>query len=275
MVSTPPPDPLASDRLPAPDRALTDAFTACLPDSGPLRGPLVAFRELSSTQLVARAWAREGRPEGAVCLADHQTEGRGQRGRRWIAPPATALLWSCLLRPPLAPRRWPELSILAGCAVAEAVEAVTGLPARLRWPNDVLVNGRKVAGVLAEGVVGNDPAVVLGIGINVLQSEEDWSAELRSRAASLATLGAPAERTTVFRTVLARLGTGYERLLVTGFESVRQTWRARALIGEPILTGSGGSGEAGTVEDLEPGGGLLVRRADGRLETIVAASHLA
>lgn len=103
-------------------------------------------------------------PEGAVAVADHQTEGRGRLGRRWEAPPATSLLVSILLRPPAPPTRLPELSIVAAEAVAETIEAVTGLEATVKHPNDVLVGGRKVAGVLGEAREGT---VVLGIGINV------------------------------------------------------------------------------------------------------------
>jgi BirA family biotin operon repressor/biotin-[acetyl-CoA-carboxylase] ligase len=155
--------------------------------------------------------------------------------------------------------------------VADGVESVTGFRARLRWPNDVLVDGRKVAGILAEGVVGDDPAVILGIGINVHQTRKDWPPALRDRATSLAMLGAAVERETVLEAVLACLEAGYHRLLTTGFESVREAWRRRGLLGEPVGTGAG---EGGTAEDLDPEGGLLVRRPDGRLVTVVAAGSL-
>src|SRR5262245_57483868 len=107
-----------------------------------------------------------GDPEGAVVATDEQTAGRGRLGRVWVSPPGTAVLCSVLLRPPPG-RRFPELSLVAGVAVADAVEEALELSAQIKWPNDVLVNRKKVAGILAEGREG---AVVLGIGLNVNQT---------------------------------------------------------------------------------------------------------
>ncbi|MFI5008382.1 MAG: biotin--[acetyl-CoA-carboxylase] ligase, partial [Solirubrobacterales bacterium] len=118
------------------DAELTRAFTPCLP-GGRLAGPLRAYRSLASTQTLTRAWATAGAPEGAVVLADHQTAGRGQHGRAWTAPAGTALLFSVVLRPRLPVARWPEIPLAAGCAVAEGLETVAPVSARLKWPNDV------------------------------------------------------------------------------------------------------------------------------------------
>ena len=221
---------------------------------------------------MCRAWAQEGADEGAVALADHQSHGRGRLNRTWTAPPGTALLWSCLVRAPLPADRWPELTLLAGCAVAEGVEAATGLPARLRWPNDVLVDGKKVAGILAEGVVNDVPAIILGVGINVHQAPEDWPPSLRERAASLAMLGATASREAVFQAVCERLGARYDALLATGFEAVRAAWRARGLLGVPVRARTG---EEGTAVDLETNGALLIRLRDGSVVAVTAAGTLA
>src|SRR5262249_11854727 len=136
----------------APDGALTREFAGCLP-GGRLAGPLLAFASVPSTQTVVRSLAVDGPPEGTVGVADHQAAGRGQRGRGWSAPPGAGLLFSCLLRPPLPSARWPELTLLAAGAVAEAVTATAGVSATVKWPNDVLVGQRKLAGILAEAVV--------------------------------------------------------------------------------------------------------------------------
>src|SRR5262249_16427568 len=168
-----------------------------------------AYRSLASTQTVARAWAQDGAPEGAVVLADYQTAGRGQRGRSWAAPAGSALLFSVVLRPPVPVARWPEIPLAAGCAIAGGVETAGPVVARLKWPNDVVVDGRKVAGVLAEGVAGAPPLVILGIGVNVSQPETDWPPHLRHRAASLAALGASVSRETLLRALLARLAVWY------------------------------------------------------------------
>ena len=121
-------------------------------------------------------------PEGAVAVADEQTEGRGRLGRQWLAPTGTSLLVSVLLRPDVEPARLPELSLVAGDAVAEAIAELTGLEPQLKFPNDVLVGGRKVAGILAEASEGR---VVLGIGVNVSQSAGQLPAEPRTPATSL------------------------------------------------------------------------------------------
>ncbi len=198
-----------------PDAALTDAFAGCLP-GGRLAGPLLAFTAVSSTQAVARRLAAAGAPEGTVVLADHQSAGRGRRGRPWLASPGTALLFSCVLRPALPPSRWPELTLAAARAVAEGVEATTGVRARVKWPNDVLVGNRKLAGVLAEAVVGPASFVVLGIGMNVAQRAEEWPPELAGRAVSLAELGPAVSREGLLAGVLARLAARYDEFLGGG-----------------------------------------------------------
>ena len=120
--------------------------------------------------------------EGAVVATGEQTAGRGRLGRRWEAPAGTSLLFSLLLRPPVETARWPELSAIAGRAVAEAIAGVTGLVATVKHPNDVLVGGRKVAGVLAEAAEGR---VVLGVGVNISQTAAELPADARMTPTSL------------------------------------------------------------------------------------------
>lgn len=253
---------------PAPDAALTRAFSACLP-GGRLGGPLRAYGSVASTQALARSWAEAGAPEGAVVLADYQTAGQGRRGRPWTAPPGTALLFSVVLRPRLPVARWPEIPLAAGCAVAEGLEAVAPVTAGLKWPNDVLVAGRKLSGILAEGIASTPSLVVLGIGVNVAQSEADWPPELAGRARSLAGLGAPVAREHLLATVLARLDAWYGVLLDEGFEPVRAAWRRRGLLGTRVALAEG----EGTAVDLAPGGELVVRREDGQTVLLVTTEE--
>jgi BirA family biotin operon repressor/biotin-[acetyl-CoA-carboxylase] ligase len=252
---------------PAPDPGLTAALSSTLPGR-PLAGPLLAFASLPSTQTRCRRLAAEGAAEGLVVVADHQTAGRGQRGRRWIAPPGTALLVSCLLRPAVPAARWGELPLVAGVAVAEALETAAGVPVRLRWPNDVLVAGRKVAGILAEGVPGGQAHVVLGIGVNVAQTAADWPPELRGRAASLDALGRSVGRPALLAALLAALATRYAEWQRMGFAPARATWRERAVLGHRMETGKG----AGVAVDLDPRGALVLRRDDGTTVAVVGAS---
>jgi len=142
--------------------------------------PYLYEAECESTQLVL---AGSGLPEGAVAVADHQTGGRGRLGRRWEETPGTGVLVSILLHPP-SDRRLPELSLVAALATAEAVEGATGLTAQVKWPNDVMLNRRKVAGIISELA---DGVVVVGIGINANQTREQLPADAATPPASLRT----------------------------------------------------------------------------------------
>lgn len=150
-------------------------------------------------------------PEGAVVAADEQTEGRGRLGREWLAPAGTSLLVSVLLRPDVEPARLPELSVVAGRACAEAIADVAGLETEVKFPNDVLVGGRKVAGILAEASEGR---VVLGIGVNVSQAAGELPAEPRTPATSLLLeTGREVDRAELLVALLERLERRYDEWL--------------------------------------------------------------
>jgi len=149
-----------------------------------------------------------GAPEGAVAVADEQTAGRGRLGRRWLAPAGTSLLCSIQLRPQVSPERLPELTGIAARACAEAIAAVTGLEPELKFPNDLLVDGRKVAGILAEAREGR---VVLGVGINVNVPESDLPREVDRPATSLlAETGREVDRAELLVELLERLERRYK-----------------------------------------------------------------
>jgi BirA family transcriptional regulator, biotin operon repressor / biotin---[acetyl-CoA-carboxylase] ligase len=146
-------------------------------------------------------------PEGTVVVADEQTEGRGRLGRRWLAPAGTSLLCSVLLRPAVDPARLPELSLVAGRACAEAIAEVADLQTDVKFPNDVLVRGRKVAGILAEASEGR---VVLGIGVNVAQEPGQLPADARTPATSiLVETGRSVDRAELLVALLERLERRY------------------------------------------------------------------
>ena len=156
-------------------------------------------------------------PEGAVAVADVQTAGRGRLGRRWTAPGGTAIQLSVLLRPPEgAPIQ--QLSLVGGLAVAETVEAALDLSAQIKWPNDVMVDRRKVAGVLAEA---RDGIVVLGIGLNVNQTRDELPADARVPAASLRTVdGVERDRASLVADLLVRLERHYDTWVTGGLDAV-------------------------------------------------------
>jgi BirA family biotin operon repressor/biotin-[acetyl-CoA-carboxylase] ligase len=209
--------------------------------------------------------------EGLVVVADEQTAGRGRRGRTWFSPPGAGLYVSVVLAPATArvdPARATLLTTLAaGVAVAEGIEAATGLGTHLKWPNDVHASRRKLAGILAESA---GDSVVLGYGINVAASS--LPPELRDRATSLETeLGRVVDRAHVLVETLASLARRYDDLLEGRFEAVLDAWRSRA----PLATGahvtwrSGGDARSGVTAGIDDRGALLVRDGD-RIERIVS-----
>jgi BirA family biotin operon repressor/biotin-[acetyl-CoA-carboxylase] ligase len=149
--------------------------------------------------------------EGTIAVADEQTEGRGRLGRSWHAPAGTALLFSMLLIPAVEPSRLPELSLVAGNAVAEAIANTTGLDPKIKFPNDILIGSRKVAGILAEASEGR---VVLGIGVNANQKEADLPADAQTEPTSLRLeLGRRVDRAELLAAILALLEPAYDRWL--------------------------------------------------------------
>lgn len=214
--------------------------------------PYLYADECESTQLLL---LDSGLPEGAVAVAEHQTGGRGRHGRRWLAPPGSSLLFSLLLRPPLE-RRVPELSLVAAVAVAEAIEEAAGARAGVKWPNDVLIDGRKVAGILAELRSG---AVVVGIGVNVSQPEEELPADAPTPPGSLlSTTGLEIDRGGLLAAALERLERAYEAWRTDGLAALEAEIEARDVL----------RGRAVTLDGHE----LTARRilADGRLEVVGA-----
>jgi BirA family biotin operon repressor/biotin-[acetyl-CoA-carboxylase] ligase len=151
----------------------------------------------------------EDDPEGAVAVAEEQTEGRGRLGRTWQAPAGSSVLVSVLLRPDVDAPRLPELSLVAGGAVAEAIAEVTGVDPAIKFPNDVLLDGRKVAGILAES---SDGRVVLGVGVNVNQTENELPTEVQTEPTSLRIqTGGQVDRAALLAAILLRLERAYER----------------------------------------------------------------
>lgn len=211
--------------------------------------PYLYSRSCESTQIVLLDPALS---EGAAAVCEEQTAGRGRLGRRWQAPVGTGVLCSVLLHPP-AERRAAELSLIGGMAAADCVEDVLGLAAQVKWPNDVMVNRRKVAGVLAEARGGS---VVLGIGINVNQGREELPLETRTPVGSLLTIdGVRRERAPILTRLLDRLEHQYDRWREGGLEAVYPTLGARDFLRGRRVAVNGASGYA---IGIDRSGGLEV-----------------
>jgi len=189
--------------------------------------PIVRLGIVESTQAVAWDLAGRGAPDGTVVVADHQTAGRGRRSRRWSAEPGTSLLVSVLARPRVGPPLWPAFSLAAAVAVAEALRVAAGLEPRVKWPNDVLVRGRKIAGILPESRVSADPVLVIGIGVNL--GQRSFPPELAGRATSvLAETGHPLGRDAMLEALLREFEVWRGHLEAGRFEPVRERWLALA-----------------------------------------------
>lgn len=220
--------------------------------------PRVHHRLADSTNERARALAAAGAPHGTLVTAEEQSAGRGRQGRTWMAAPGAALLMSVVLRPPTE-----GLPLAAAVAVCEAVAP----ECLIKWPNDVLVDGRKLAGILVEGRPQEGWAV-LGIGLNVSTREEDFPAELRDTATSLAIAGLGE---TTAEAVLAPLLARLDARLRGPMEEVLAEWRRRdALLGRAVRWDGG----EGTAAGIDADGSLLVDTGRGRVALTAGEVHL-
>ncbi len=235
--------------------------------------PLVYAPRLTSTQTLAARLAARAWPEGTIVLAEEQTAGRGRQGRAWFAPWGQALLLSAVLRPPLAPARASQITMLAALAAAEAIEAVCGLPISLKWPNDLYLRGRKLGGILTETQLAADGArlevAIVGIGVNVAV---DFTAQpaLQETAASLhQEAERPPTRAELLLELLPRLEARYREVVAGG--SCHAAWSQRLLwIGEPVQVVGAQGVVRGIARGVDEQGALLVERDDGAIETIWA-----
>ena len=211
--------------------------------------------ECESTQLLLGP----ADPEGAIATTDHQTAGRGRLGRQWLEAPGTSVLVSVLLRPP-TDRHAPELSLVAALATALAVEDAIGLSAQIKWPNDVMLDRRKVAGILAEL---KDEVVVVGIGLNVNQTREELPLGAQVAPASLRTVdGRVRDREEVLEQLLGRLAGCYGEWRTSGLAGLYDDLGARDFLRGRRVTVDGA---AGTAERIERDGRLAVATESGRV----------
>jgi len=230
------------------------------------------YEEIGSTNDRARELAEEGAEHGEVVIAEAQTAGRGRRGRVWASPPRKNLYFSVVLRPDLPPARAPELTLVASVAICEALRQA-GVQAGIKWPNDLLASGKKVAGILTELAAEPDRVswVVLGVGVNVNARIEDFPEELRAEATSvLIERGQPAPRALLAAACFTAIEDWVDRHADEGFGAVREAWRERSVtLGREVVVKVDGREIAGTAEDIDEGGALLVRGRAG-VERIVS-----
>lgn len=211
--------------------------------------------------------------EGAVVFAESQTKGRGRLGRKWMSPANKGLWFSVLLRPDLRPQQTTQLTVAAATALARAIESETGIRPEIKWPNDILIQRRKIAGILTElnAELDHVKYIILGIGVDVNLTETEFPAEIRAVATSLrAESGKEISRPALAVEMLRELDRDYERICDGQFPAVADEWESQCTtLGQSVTIRIGARTVRGRAESLSPEGALLVRTEHGHLEPII------
>lgn len=232
------------------------------------------YREVDSTNNRARVLASEGYPEGTIVVAETQTAGRGRRGRSWYSPDSQGIYVSLILRPTLPLKEISRISLLAAVAVAETLETELNLPARIKWPNDILVNSKKICGILSEAVTDTDGIeyVVIGIGININNQEQEFPGDFRTAATSArAEYERACSRVQVLRGLLASFERHYLNLLNGNFTQTLEKGRSLSMvIGQKLRLDTINGFVEGQAIDIDDNGFLLVRDQSGIIHTIMS-----
>jgi BirA family biotin operon repressor/biotin-[acetyl-CoA-carboxylase] ligase len=234
---------------------------------------LRVFEQTTSTNDVVEKLARDGAREGVVVFAESQTQGRGRLGRSWLSPARKGLWFSVLLRPNLSPQAATQLTVASATALRNAIETQTGLNPEIKWPNDILIAGKKVAGILTELSAELDRIkyVLVGIGVDVNLTAEDFSPELKEQATSLRiALGKPVVRVELGAAILRELDRQYGRVLEGEFSAVADEWASHCTtLGQRLVIHLGDRRVCGRAEALGEDGALLLRTDHGHLERII------
>ena len=260
--------------LAAPDLMTEAEIRSFLAETRVVGRELRCFQELDSTNNYLKAWT--GGPDGAAVTAESQTAGRGRMDRSFQSPKGAGVYLSVLLRPALPPDRLPPMTALAGVAVCAAVERACGVRPGLKWPNDPVLNGKKLCGILTEmsleAETGRVQSLVLGIGINVGQRPEDFAPEVREVATSLLqVLGKRVSRPRLTAALLEELDKAYAALLAGDLSAYRAAYRRDCVnLGKTVqlIPFGGGERETARAVDVDEEFSLVVRGEDGKERTV-------
>ncbi len=231
-------------------------------------------KEADSTNRLARDLAIGGAAEGTLVLAESQTGGRGRKGRNWFSPPGVGLYLSLVLRPRFQPAEAPKMTLLAGVALAETILPLIPSRVAIKWPNDVLAGGKKLAGILIE--IGTEidaiDYMVVGVGLNVNTPAGLFPVELRERVTSIAVeSGRPVSRTDTLADFLWRFEGWYARVSREGFGPVVRRWRELSdMAGRRVRVNSFSGFTEGVIEGIDDDGILRLKTADGAVERVIA-----
>ena len=257
----------------SPDALHADDLLARLGKTKVIGRDIRVFEETTSTNDVIEKLARDGVKEGVVVFAESQTKGRGRLGRKWMSPTHKGLWFSILLRPELSPQETTQLTVASATALRRAIKNVAGISAEIKWPNDLLIGGKKVVGILTEMSAEVDRVrhVILGIGVDVNQDAAEFPPELRKIATSLKVeAGEEISRAELATEILRELDFDYAQICGGKFAQVADEWETGCLtIGKNVSVQMGSRQIRGCAEALDDDGALLVRTEHGHLERVI------
>lgn len=232
-----------------------------------LRGPIHHFETLHSTNDLAKELGSRDAPEGSLVVAESQTRGRGRLGREWDSPPGTGLYVSILLRPSLPPTEMPQITLTAAVAVVRALRRATGVAPGIKWPNDLLVDGKKLGGILTEMETESDQIrhLVVGLGLNINNREFPPPLDLTATSLALAT-GSSFCRREILRAWLEEFEALYDLFLNRDFGVILDEWRGyNVTLGQTVTVRQGPGEISGLALEVAGDGALLIRQSTGEV----------
>lgn len=232
------------------------------------------YREVTSTNSVAQLMARAGAPEGTIVLSRTQVSGRGRFSRRWACPAGQGILMSLVLRPQINMNLIPQLTLLCGVVVAETIKKTTGCAAGIKWPNDIVISGKKVCGILAQSAFPKTAPeyVIMGVGININLDSQQLPPDCSESSTSLRMeLGKKVSRWKVLKQFICSWEEHYQGFLLGGHSYLRGKWIENNItLGRDVSIKRDRGSVRGTAVDLSPRGGLIIRFSDGSIEEFMA-----
>ena len=236
------------------------------------RKNIIYLKETDSTNTRAKELAAQGAPEGTLVIAEKQTKGRGRRGRNWFSPSGGGIYFSLILRPAISPGETPRITLMTAVVLAETLISMMKLKLRIKWPNDILVNGKKLAGILTEISTEMDAVnyIVVGLGMNVNTRFENFPSEIKKSATSiLIETGNRVPRIKFIQNYLKLYEKYYNMFKKNDFEPIMKRWKELAdIIGKQIRVDVIGKTHIGKVIDVDNDGVLILKDDQGRLQRI-------
>lgn len=235
---------------------------------------ILFYREVTSTNSIAKQRAKLGAAEGTIVMSRSQSAGRGRMQRQWFCPPGKGLLLSMVVRPKIPVQFVPQLTLLTAVVVAETIKIVTGCAAGIKWPNDILINGKKVCGILAESSFSkaNIQYLIIGLGINVNLGTKHLPSDFQETSTSLSIeLGQKVSRIKLLKQFIISWDEHMQGFIHAGHPYLRSKWLENNLtLGKNVTVNKGNSCINGLAVDVSENGGLIVRLADGSLQEFLA-----